>query len=167
MKVTNVACITRSVPTDVEGLAVMQRAWKLGGRIKKDSAGTGGPETRVMTFTFPTQEAYGAFFFGKDTTATPTTDRVFISSAAEGWGPQNVPLTYAQIEAAEFADASPEVRATASTEGVRGGRWWVVTLDYGDYVKGDEYADLVGIFAGSEDDAKELIRLVRESAGDA
>jgi hypothetical protein len=102
---------------------------------------------------------------------TTSTDRIFTSSASRGWGPQNVPLTFSQIEATEFRNASPQHRATAFAEVVHNGdrnddgtERWIVFLDYAEYVTGDEDAYIVGIFGGSKEDAEELARLVRESA---
>lgn len=98
--------------------------------------------------------------------ATQATERVFMCSYANTWGPQNFPVTYAQIEAKELANTSPEERATAFALNNDDGRW-VVFIDYSEYVDGDEEAELVGVFGGSEEDAREVARLVRESANGA
>ncbi len=94
-------------------------------------------------------------------TTTQATERVFIWTRDGGL--PNVPVTFSQIEADRLAYASPEVRVTASAD-VRSDGSWAVSLDVGQFSPEDKDHFFVEIFAGSEEDAKEVARLVREPA---
>ena len=101
---------------------------------------------------------------------TKATDRVFIDHVP-------VPLMFKQIEANKLDYSGSAVRKTAVAEDDNGR--WIVWVNYGvvddgcirdedGYVTNDHATkdsdDIVGIFSGSEEDATEVARLVRESA---
>jgi hypothetical protein len=91
-----------------------------------------------------------------DTNEATTTDRVFRNA-------NGMSLTFSQIEADNLAHSSPEERATASADVCSDGHW-AVSLDCGEFSPEDDTHFFHAVFTGSEEDAKEVARLVRESA---